>query len=102
MLQRPAVLQISRNSGGTKGVAASGIGQGGGLGPPLDHMQHIKAGHRPLAEPIALAHAAEERSFLVAGDSGRRDPVVQVPLETRMAGHLVALALAAFLVQPEL
>src|SRR5439155_10022362 len=49
--------------------------------------------------PVALANAAEERSLLVAANSGGRDPSVQILLETGMAGPLVALA--TFFMQSE-
>jgi hypothetical protein len=99
MLQRASGLQIRRNAGRAKGVAAGGVGEAGGLSPALDHVQHIKPGHRTFTKPVALAHVAEERPFLAAANSRRCDPGVQVSLETGMAGHLVALA--ALFVQAE-
>jgi hypothetical protein len=37
MLECPAVFEIRDDAGGTEGVAAGRVGQGGGLGPALDH-----------------------------------------------------------------
>jgi hypothetical protein len=61
-------------------------------------MQHIKPGH-PVTKPVALAHAAEERPLFIPSDSGRRNPDIQILLETGTARHL--LALAAFFMQSD-
>ena len=45
-------------------MAAGGIGQGGSLGPALDHMQHIESGHRLFAEPVAPAKLRKSGAFL--------------------------------------
>ena len=95
MFERAAVLQISRDSGSPQGMAAGGIGETSGLDPALDHVQHIKPGHRP----VILARAAEERPLFTPSDSGRRNRDIQILLETRTARHL--LALAAFFMQSD-
>jgi hypothetical protein len=61
MFERTAVLQISRNSGGPNGVAARGIGETGRLTRRLIMCSTLKPGHRPVSEPVGLAHTAEER-----------------------------------------
>ena len=73
--------------------------EGGSHGPPIDHVKHIEAGHRPVAEPVTPAHGTKQRSLLIPGDSGRRDPGVQILFEGTMPGHLMALA--AFFMQAE-
>jgi hypothetical protein len=52
-------------------------------------VQHVESGHRLVAQPVALAHAAEQRPFLVAPNSGCGDPDIQELFETWMAGYLV-------------
>src|SRR5260370_39545426 len=46
VLKRASVLEIGRDAGGSKRMAASGIGAGGRLGPPLDHMEDVEPRHR--------------------------------------------------------
>src|SRR5258708_36789608 len=99
MFQRASVLQLGSNAGRSKRVAAGGIGQGGSLSAALDHVEHIESGHRSIAKPVALTHGTEERTLFIPTDADRRDPGVQVLLESRMAGHLVALA--AFFMQSQ-
>jgi hypothetical protein len=96
VLERAPIIQICGDARRTESVTTRGVGQAGGLGATLDHVQHVESGHRLLAEPVALAHAGKQRPFLVAPNSGRGDPDVQELIETPMAGYLVALA--AFLV----
>jgi hypothetical protein len=79
-------------------MAAGGVGQAGYHSPALDHVEHVESGHGLFAQPLALAHAAEQWPFLLPGNSGRRNPGLQLLVKLRMAGHLVALA--ALLVQP--
>jgi hypothetical protein len=50
---------ICRYAGGAKRMATGGIGQGGGLRSAPDHVQHVESRHRLVAQPVALAHAAE-------------------------------------------
>src|SRR5260370_19981835 len=86
MLEGPAVFEIGCDAGGAKRVAAGRVGQGGGLGPALDHVQHIESRHGLFAKPLALAHTTEQWPFLIAGNSGRRNPGLQVLFKLRMAG----------------
>jgi hypothetical protein len=74
MLQRAPVLEIRRNAGRPKRVAAGGIGEDGSLGATLDHVQHIESRHPSVAESVALAYGAEQWTFFVPGDSGRYGP----------------------------
>src|SRR5229473_6140214 len=99
MLEGPAVFEIGCDAGGAKRVAAGRVGQGGGLGSALDHMEYVESGHGFFAEPLALTHAAEQGALLVTGNTRRLDPGCQVSLQLGMAGHFVTLA--AFLVQPQ-
>ncbi len=46
VLERAAVLQIGGNPGRPKSMATGGVGQGGALGPPLDHVKHVTASDR--------------------------------------------------------
>jgi hypothetical protein len=78
MLQGSTVFEISGSAGGAKRMAASRVGQAGDLGPALDYMEHVKPGHGLFAEPLALAHAPEQRPLLITGDTGRLDPRCQV------------------------
>jgi hypothetical protein len=59
MFQRPAVLEIGGDAGGAKCMAAGRVGQAGSLGPPLNHVKHVKSRHGLLAQPLAFANAAE-------------------------------------------
>ena len=54
VLQRATVLQISRNPGRAKSVAAGGVGKGGCFGPPLYHVKHVTPYHRIAGELVAL------------------------------------------------
>ena len=54
VLQRAAVLKVCRNTGCAKSVTARGVGKGGSLGPPLDHVEHVAADHRIAGELVAL------------------------------------------------
>src|SRR5216684_1039390 len=64
MLEGPAVFEIGCDASGAKRVAAGRVGQGGGLGPALDHVQHVESGHGLFAKPLALAHARNNGPFL--------------------------------------
>jgi len=64
VLQRPAVFEIGGDAGGAKRMAASRVGQAGGLGPALDHVEHIEPGHSLFTQPLALAHAPEQWPLL--------------------------------------
>ena len=97
VLERAPIFEICGDAGRTESVTARGVGQAGGLGATLDHVQHVEPRHRIVGQLVALAHAAKQRPFLVAPDASSGDPDVQELLETRMAGYLVALA--ALLVQ---
>src|SRR5713101_1759762 len=99
MFEHATVLQVGGDTGRAEGMATGRVGQGGGVRPPLDHVQHVESGHRLLAEPVALADAAKQRPLLVATDHGCREPGVQIFREGWMAGNFVSLA--AFLVQPK-
>ena len=59
VLQRPAIFEIGGDAGGAKRMAAGRVGQAGGLGPALDHVEHIEPRHSLFAQPLALAHAPE-------------------------------------------
>src|SRR5215469_639585 len=59
VLQGATILQIRGNSSGAKSMTTSGVGQGGPLGPPLDHVEHVAARHGISGEFVALFEAAE-------------------------------------------
>ncbi len=46
VLEGPAVLQVCGDARSSKGVAAGGVGKGGRLSPPLDHMEDVEPRHR--------------------------------------------------------
>jgi hypothetical protein len=73
------VLQIGCNADRAKGVTG-GVGEVGALGQPLDHMQHVKSGHCPFAQPVVFAHSAEERSLLVPHYSSRAGQALRYSL----------------------
>ena len=64
VLERAAVLQVGGDAGGSKRVAAGGVGQGGRLRPPLDHLEDVEPRHRLAGQLVPLVHAAEQRPFL--------------------------------------
>jgi len=99
VLERPAILQIRRDTGSPEGVATGGIGEGGGLRPPLDHLEDVKPRHGLVRELVPLVHTAEETPLVVADNARRLDVGVQVAHKTRMAGYLMTLA--ALLMEPE-
>jgi hypothetical protein len=80
MLKCAAVLQVGRDAGSSKCVAASGVGEGGRLRPPLYHVEDVKAGHRFVGELVASVHAAEKPRLLVARDIRGPDVRVRVAL----------------------
>jgi hypothetical protein len=97
--QLAAILQISRDAGGAKGVAADFGLDSGRERPPADHPPHIGleqgiAGQ--LAGPAALR--AEESAFPIVGNAGSGDVLLQIPVEIVVRGHLVLLA--ALFVEP--
>jgi hypothetical protein len=54
VLQRATVPKVGGDSGSAKGMTAGGVGQGGSLRPPLDHVKHVTAYHRIAGELVAL------------------------------------------------
>ncbi len=76
MLERAAVLKIGCNPGRAKSVAAGGVGQGGRLGPPLDHVKNVAARDRVIGQLIALFKAPKQRSLFLITDAGGCDPGV--------------------------
>jgi NNP family nitrate/nitrite transporter-like MFS transporter len=60
VLQRAAVLQVGTDAGGTKCVAAVGLGQGGASGSPLDHREDILPRHRILGQLVSLSDRPEQ------------------------------------------
>jgi len=59
VLERTAVLEVSGDSSRSKGVTAGGVGEGGFLGAPLDHIKHVAARHRIDGQPVAPFEAAK-------------------------------------------
>jgi hypothetical protein len=58
MLERSAILEISGYPGRTKGVATSRVGQGAGLSPALDHVEHVEPRNGFFIKPLAFNRLA--------------------------------------------
>ncbi len=59
MLQRALVLQIGHKPGGAKCLAAGGNGDAPRSRHRAYQVQHIESRHRLVADPVALAYAAD-------------------------------------------
>jgi hypothetical protein len=59
VFERAAVLEIGPDSGCPKSMAASGVGEAGGLGPPLDPIEFVTSGQGIGSELVALFEAAK-------------------------------------------
>jgi hypothetical protein len=99
VLERAAVQQIRSDAGSSERMAASGVGEPSLLRPALDHLKDVEPAHCIASEIVTLVDASKQRLFLFRRYSGRLDPIIQVDLEARMAGHLMALA--TFLMQSQ-
>ena len=100
LLEHPAVCEINRNPGRPEGVAADLCLNPGRLRPPLNHVECIGAGQRPLGElPRPPDGTPEQRPFLVLSDPSRPDVAVEILLERMVRRHLVIFP--ALLVEPE-
>ena len=81
-LQLAAIPQISRDAGGTKGVAADFGLDAGRERPPANHPPHIGLEQGIAGELTGSAPSrAEERLFPVLGDAGRGDVLLQIAVE---------------------
>jgi len=100
MLKSSTILQVSGDAGGSKRVAAGGIGEGGHLSSPLDHVEDVEPRHCLVRKPVAFVHAAEKPLLGVASDASSPDIGIQVALKAQMAGHFVPFT--PFLMQPQL
>jgi hypothetical protein len=69
VLERAPIFKICGDVDRTESVTARGVGQAGGQGATLDHVQHIEPRHRIVGQLVALAHAAKQRPLLVAPDA---------------------------------
>jgi hypothetical protein len=82
LLQHPAVCEINRDPGRPEAVAADLCGNPGRLRPPLNHVERIGAGQRPLGELSRPPDGTpEQRPLLVLADPRRPDVAVQILLE---------------------
>lgn len=79
--QLAAILQISRDAGGTKGMATDLGLDSGREGPAADHSPHIGL-EQGIASQLARppARRAEERIFPVLGDACRGDLLLQIAI----------------------
>ncbi len=67
-------------------MTTGGIGEGGGLRPPLDHLEDVKPRHGLVRELVPLVHTPEEPPLVVTGDARRLDVGVQVDLRLGWQG----------------
>jgi hypothetical protein len=64
VLERAAVLKISRNAGRAKSMAAGGVGEAGSFGPALDHVKDVTAYHCIVGQLVALLKVRNSGPFL--------------------------------------
>jgi hypothetical protein len=99
-LELAPVLEVSRDAGGAKSVAADFGLDPGRQRPPTNHAPHIGLHHRPVGQLAGTPLArAEERTFALLRDASRGDVFLKVAVEIVVRRHLVLLA--AFLVKTD-
>jgi hypothetical protein len=92
-LQLAAVLEVSRDAGRSKGVAADLGLDPGDERPPANHPPNIRLEQGITRQFTgAAARRAEERPFPVLGDAGSRDVLLQVAVQ----GKRLVLAVAMY------
>src|ERR1700732_5045437 len=92
MLEGATVKHIRGDAGRTESMAAGRVGQAGSFRASLDHVQNITPRDRIFSQLVAFFEAPEQRALLVLTDAGGRDPVIQIVVETVVAGDLVPFA----------
>jgi hypothetical protein len=99
VFQRSAIEQICRDTSGSEGMAAGGIGQSRFFCPALDHLKNVEPAHRVRSQIVALVDAAEQWLFLFRRYARCLDPIVKMYFQTWMTRHLVPLT--AFFMEPQ-
>ena len=101
-LDRSAILQVSRDSGGPESVAACADGKPDAACPPFDHAKHVVGVHSALRDdPARLAvECSEQGRVAIASDCRRVKIRVEICLGIMVRRNLVMLSTFLMKSQP--